>query len=83
MNKEDILYLINMGLTIDLIRAYCLDMGKPGYLVDLFIKALVVNSKIQGSNLLDYCSEHATNYYTNKFNIVLVFDKNNHFIKAF
>lgn len=83
MNREQVLQLMNGGLSKDLIRAYCLEMGKPKHLVDLFITALVMTSKLQGTDMFDYCFGYAIDYYTNKFNIVFLSDKNGNFIKAF
>lgn len=83
MNREQILQLMNGGLSKDLIRAYCLEMGKPKHLVDLFIPALVVTSKFQSTAMFDYCFEYANDYYVNKFNIVFLSDENGKFIKAF
>lgn len=83
MNRDDILYLMNKGRSIELIRAYCLEMGKPKHLVDLFITALFTDSQLQNIDRVDYCFEYVTYYYANKFNIVFLSDQNGKIIKAF
>ncbi len=83
MNREQILLLMNRGLLKDLIRAYCLEMGKPKHQVDLFITALVMDSQLQGTARFSHCFECATDYYVNKFNIVFLSDENGKYIKAF
>lgn len=84
MNRADIIHFMNEGgKSKDLIKAYCLDMGKPEYLVNLFIAALVKESTCIDTSRFDYCFEIALNYYCQKYNIIFLYDKAGKFVKAF
>lgn len=89
MNRDEVLNTINKNDILELIYGYCIDKGKPEIQISSFIAALERDAMLNPlrsrmeTPLKDYCFDYALKYYTDKFNIVLLFDKNNNFIKAF
>lgn len=87
MSRDDVLSVINKKDMLELIYMYCIDMGKSEILVSGFISTLakddMLNPLRYRTGILLYCFSYALRYYADKFNIVLLLDKNNNFIKAF
>lgn len=89
MNKDEVLNAINRNDMLGLIYGYCIDKGKPEIQVSSFVTALERDAMLNPfrsrmeTSFKDYCFDYALRYYTDKFNIILLFDKNNNFIKAF
>lgn len=87
MNKSTILEYLNSGRRDEVlvITWYCFEQGKDAVSVRKFIKALQFEALYNGPyyNLLGYCYDYALTYYIQKYNIVLLHDRNGKFIKAF
>lgn len=88
MNKEDILAYLNSGKINKelIITEYCLEKGKDPHLTKDFVMMLrgeAFWNQFGGAYLLDYCYEYALIYYIMKYSIILAYDKNGKFIKAF
>lgn len=88
MSKETILAYLNSGRGDEalVITWYCFEKGKSTSLIQKFIQALRVESLYNNRreySLLNCCYEYALTYYIMKYNIILVYNKNGKFIKAF
>lgn len=87
MNKNTILEYLNSGRRDEalVITWYCFEKGKDTTSIRKFIKALQFNALYNGAhaNLLEYCYDYALTYYIMKYNIILLYDRNGNFIKAF
>lgn len=88
MSKETILAYLNSGRRDEalVITWYCFEKGKSTSLIQKFIQVLRVESLYNNrreDSLLNYCYEYALTYYIMKYNIILAYDKNGKFIKAF
>lgn len=89
MSRDDVLSVINKKDMLELIYMYCIDMGKPEISVRGFIAMLAKDDMFNSLrnraefSFKGYCFNYALRYYTDKFNIILLLNKNNNFIKAF
>lgn len=79
MSKDEVLQILNKRDKLELIYSYCIDMGKNELSTSQFIKTLLIISLA----IKEYCYNYALQYYVDKYNIILLYDKNNRFIKAF
>lgn len=59
---------------IDIVREYCLEHGKPKLQIELFLKYIAI------IHLFRECFDIAADYYIRKFNLILVYDKDNKLI---
>lgn len=84
MDKAQVITHLLCGTERDdlaLIYNYCIDMGKSIKLSKLFIELLLCS--FEGHMQINHCKQYAIQYYTNKYQIVLVYDKNNKLIYAY
>lgn len=67
-----------------IIVLYCFEKGKDLNSIKEFINVLkFVPLYGTANNLYQYCYDYALTYYIQKYNIILLHDKNGKFIKAF
>lgn len=59
---------------VALVKEYCIEHGKPKLQIDLFLQYIAV------IHLFRKCFNIAADYYIKKFNLVLVYDKDNKLI---
>lgn len=76
MDRDKILNCINRRDYANLLRSYCIEMGKDPNLTEKFI---LLTNFVNMSYYINY----TVDYYCKKFDITLVLDKNGNFINAF
>lgn len=64
--------------SIDILIEYCLEQGKDIEDINKFIQILM-NMPI----VLNECINYVIQYYQDKYNIILIYDKDNNFINAY
>lgn len=79
MSRDEVLSIINKNDILELIYFYCIDRGKEELRTNQFVTVL---SMVYSDIKVQYYN-YALQYYMDKYNIILLHDKNGKFIKAF
>lgn len=80
MSRDEVLSIINKNDKLELIYFYCIDRGKEEIRTSQFVAVL---SMYYYTDIMVQYYNYALQYYIDKYNIILLHDKNGKFVKAF